>query len=204
MSQTSATVVPAADRKSNEAFAANMLESLNCNSCGAPLEIPASARFFKCNHCNANLQVHRSSSGTFTEAVEKLTEQTEALAEQVERLTEQNEVAEFDRRWDIERESFMIESKNGNRQLPTEGTAWASGIVAVGFGTLWTIFAIAITQSAPSFGPFAVAKVVFPLFGLFFIGFGIFSAMSAHQKSQNYRSAERNYRRRRSELQRGE
>ena len=37
------------------------------------------------------------------------------------------------------------------------------------FGVLWTILAIAITSSAPSDGPFVVAKVVFPLFGVFFV-----------------------------------
>lgn len=41
--------------------------------------------------------------------------------------------------------------------------------IAVGFGVLWTIMAIAITSGAPSHGPFAVAKIVFPLFGVLFI-----------------------------------
>jgi hypothetical protein len=148
------------------------------------------------------LQIHRSDHGTFTEAVDRLTETTEELAQQVEKLSEQNKLAELDRRWEIERQSFMIESKNGNQRLPTEGFAWGAGIVAVGFGGLWTILAISITQSAPSIGPFAVAKFIFPLFGLFFIGFGIFTAMSAHQRARNYRSSERHYRRRRDELQR--
>jgi len=177
-----------------------MLESLNCNSCGAPLEVPESARFVKCDHCKANLQIHRSGGGTFTEAVEQLTETTEDLAEQVARLTEHNELAALDRNWEIERESFMIQSMHGHRRLPTEGHIFASGIVAVVFGGLWTIMAIAITQSGPDFGPFSVAKVIFPLFGLGFICFGVFNALSAQAKAENYRRSEQQYQRRRREL----
>ena len=179
-----------------------MLESLNCNSCGAPIEIPASAQFVKCNHCHANLRIRRSGGGTFTEAVEKLQETTDQLAQQIDQLTQQNELAALDRQWEIEKESFKIQSKDGPSRLPTQGAAWAGGIGVVFFGGLWTILAFAMTQSAPNFGPFAAAKVVFPLFGLGFIAFGIFMAMSAHQAAQNYRSAERNYRRRRAELMR--
>lgn len=177
-----------------------MLESLNCNSCGAPLEVPSSARFVKCNHCNANLQVHRSDGGTFTEAVEKLTETTEDLAQQVEKLTRQNEIAELDRRWEVERRSFTIQAKDGQSHLPTERIARVGGIGAIVFGGLWTILAFSITQSGPNYGAFAVAKILFPLFGLGFIGFGVFNAISAHQKAQNYHRAERNFRLRRDQL----
>ena len=58
------------------------------------------------------------------------------------------------------------------------------------------------TDTVRDVGPFMIAKVVFPLFGLGFIAFGIFSAMSAHQAAQNYRSAKKKYQRRRAELMR--
>lgn len=177
-----------------------MLESLNCNSCGAPLEVPTSAKYVKCDHCNANLKVRRSGGGTFTEAVEQLTETAEDLAQQVAKLTAHNELAELDRRWRRDAQSFMITSKNGQRRLPTEGAAMAAGIGAVVFGGLWTVMAIAITQSAPDFGPFAVAKFIFPAFGFAFIAFGIISAVSVSSKAQDYRRAEERYRRRRREL----
>lgn len=41
--------------------------------------------------------------------------------------------------------------------------------IMAGFGMLWTILAIAITSSAPSEGPFIVAKIIFPAFGILFI-----------------------------------
>jgi LSD1 subclass zinc finger protein len=177
-----------------------MPESLNCNSCGAPLDVPTSARFVKCNHCNANLQVHRSDGGTFTEAVEKLTETTEDLAQQVEKLTRHNELAELDRCWEVERRSFMSQAKDGHSHLPIERVAWVGGIGAIVFGGLWTILAFSITQSGPSHGVFSVAKIIFPLFGLGFIGFGVFNAIFVHQRAQNYRRVERNYRLQRDQL----
>ncbi|MDQ7780689.1 MAG: hypothetical protein RDV41_13425, partial [Planctomycetota bacterium] len=40
---------------------------------------------------------------------------------------------------------------------------------AAGFGVLWTIIAVAMAGSMPDEGPFAVAKYVFPAFGVLFI-----------------------------------
>lgn len=177
-----------------------MLESLNCNSCGAPLEVPSSANFIKCDHCKANLKVRRSGGGTFTEAIEQLTETTEDLAEQVAKLTAQNELADLDRRWEMERKRYMVTPKNGHPHLPTQGHAMAGGIGAAVFGGLWTVMAISITQSGPDFGPFAVAKFIFPLFGVGFIAFGIISAVSVSSKAQDYRRSEDRYRRRRNEI----
>jgi hypothetical protein len=38
-----------------------------------------------------------------------------------------------------------------------------------GFGVLWIVMAVGITQSMPDHRPFSIAKVVFPLFGLLFV-----------------------------------
>ena len=40
--------------------------------------------------------------------------------------------------------------------------------IMAGFGVLWTVLAIGLTASAPSDGPFLVAKFVFPGFGVLF------------------------------------
>ena len=181
-----------------------MLESLLCNSCGAPLEVPVSANFVKCNHCNATLKVHRSSGVTTTEAIEKLRETTEGLAEQVQKLTRQNELESLDRRWEIERQSFMIRDREGGTRTPLRGFAWASGIAAAFFGCIWTIFAISLTSSAPNVGPFAVAKVIFPLFGIGFIVFGLFAAGMTHRKAKQLEEAERQYRRQRERILQGD
>ena len=149
------------------------LESLNCGRCGAPLEVPRTANYVKCNHCDSQLAIRRSPSATFTETVEQLAETTENLSEQVSELTRQNELAALDRQWERERESFMITDKDGGRHLPNEGMAALSGVIVVVFGCLWTVMAIAITWSAPDHGPFQVAKFAFPAFGVVFVIAGI-------------------------------
>jgi LSD1 subclass zinc finger protein len=181
-----------------------MLESLVCNSCGAPLEVPNSARFIKCNHCNTTLRIHRSEGSTSTEAIEKLAKTTEQLADQVERLTLQNQLEMLDRKWESERRSFMVRGKNGSRQMPAKGLAWASGAAAVLFGGLWTIMAIAITSSAPNEGPFRIAKFVFPLFGVAFILAGLFGSAMIFHRANQFESAQKEYYRRREDILRGE
>lgn len=177
-----------------------MLETLNCNSCGAPIEVAGSAKFFRCNHCNTNLQVRRTSGATFTESVDRLADTTEKLSGQVEKLTKQGELEALDREWEFERESFMIQDKRGNRHVPSGNGAMIGAFTVAGFGLLWTIMAVSITQLAPNFGPFAIAKVIFPLFGVGFIVFAIFGGISTKQKATQFRSAEREYQRKRIDL----
>ena len=176
------------------------VESLSCNRCGAPLEVPDTANYLKCNHCGAQLAVRRNASATFTETIEQLTETTENLTEQVSKLTRQNELEALDRQWQHDRESFMVADKHGRKRLPTEGMALMGGVASTVIGGLWTILAIGITSSAPNEGPFAIAKVVFPLFGLGFIGLGIAMAAYSHRQAKDYRAAHRRYRQQRAEL----
>lgn len=58
---------------------------------------------------------------------------------------------------------------------PSAFSAVGSGFAAV-FGVLWTIFAISLTKDSP----FTFAKIIFPLFGLVFIGMAI--AQAAYHK----------------------
>ena len=181
-----------------------MLESLLCNSCGAPLEVPDSANFIKCKHCNTTLKVHRSSRGTTTEAIEKLTETTENLAEQVQKLTRQNELERLDRQWEQERQTFTFRDQEGGSHLPAQRFAWIIGSTVAFFGSLWTFLAISITRSAPNVGPFAVAKVVFPLFGIGFIAFGIFLAVMMHRKAKQFDEAQTAYLQHRGRIMEGD
>ena len=169
-----------------------MIESLLCNSCGAPLEVPDSANFIKCNHCDTQLAIRRDNSVTFTETIDRLAKSTEALQEEVKQLSAQQAIADLDRQWQIEREGFYINGENGSRHLPSEGASVVGGIIAVGFGIFWTMGTL--SAGAPGF---------FPLFGLLFIGFGIFGAIHGHQKAGDYKAAEARYRRERSRLRKG-
>jgi hypothetical protein len=76
-----------------------MIESLCCNSCGGPLEVPGETRFLKCNHCVQSPAVKRSETATFTEAIEQLAEVTEDLAEDVASLKVNHDIFELDRSW---------------------------------------------------------------------------------------------------------
>ena len=162
-----------------------MFETLQCNECGAPLETPSVANFIRCNHCGANLAVRRSESTTFTEAIEKLHQTTEGLVQRVDLIARQNEVAELDRNWQIERESFMISTKRGQR-LPDEPSGIGAAFAAV-FGVFWTLIAFV------AFPPMA-------LFGIFFVIAAIFNGIKIQEKATAYKKAEENYRRRRAVL----
>ena len=176
------------------------VESLNCNHCGAPLQVPDSAKYVKCNHCASQLVIRREASATFTETVDRLSETTENLSEQVSKLTKQNELELLEKRWAGQRESFMIPDKHGIRHLPDEGSSLLSGVAIVVFGCIWTAMAIGITSSAPNFGPFQIAKVAFPLFGVMFVVFGVMQSVRHHQKAKEYRNALQRYQREREEL----
>jgi hypothetical protein len=178
------------------------LESLICNSCGAPLEVPLSAQYVTCVHCSTQLQIRRTGSVTCTEQLADLTEKTEELSERIDNLATDSKRSEIDSKWQIERESFMVKDGHGNSHIPTKGSSVASGIMVTVFGVFWVGMAIAITSSAPSSGPFAAAKVIFPAFGVLFIGFGIYTSRSNFEKAEKYKRAERRYHQRRDEADR--
>ena len=165
------------------------LTSISCGNCGAPLQVPPAARFVTCNHCRSQLAVKHSDTVTYTEKLEELDERTEELQEEVERLRYQSELARIDRDWEREKEQYMITDKNGRRREPSEIGSILGGVVAVGFGIFW--MAMASSQA----GGLA-------LFGIVFILFGIGASIYGYVRAQDFRRAERAYRRRRYGLHR--
>lgn len=176
------------------------LETLSCNSCGAPLQVPQSANYLKCNHCGQQLVVRRSESATFTEAIDRLTETTDSLSEQVEELSRQNRLAALDRHWEQDKESFMVSGKDGHRHLPNESGSLIGGIVIGVFGCIWTVMAIALLSGAPAVGAFSVAKFLFPAFGVLFVVFGVSASMRSYDKAAKYRAARLRYEDKRRQL----
>lgn len=88
------------------------------------------------------------------------------LEAELAELRAEKELERIDREWEAERQQFMVSDKHGHKQLPTTGGSFAVGAVGAVFGVIWTAMAIGITSGAPSFGPFAIAKVVFPIVGI--------------------------------------
>jgi hypothetical protein len=72
-----------------------------------------------------------------------------------------------------------------------------AAVVGGAFGVIWTVMAIAITSGAPDFGPFAMAKTVFPLFGVVFIVAAIGWGVYCYTRAQKYDAAFRAYQARR-------
>ncbi len=124
----------------------------------------------------------------------------EVLGEQLAQLRYQNEVAQIDREWEAERERYTFPTRYGTRMVPTPGMGIGTAVGTGFFGVLWTIFAFAITSDAPNFGPFIVAKFLFPLFGIGFTIAGIIYGISIHSRGMKYQQAYDAYLARRASL----
>lgn len=167
------------------------LESLTCNNCGAPLKVPESANFVKCNHCSTQLAIRRTESTTFTEQLGEITKKTDEIKQVVTELARQNKVAAIDRQWDREKEQFMIAGKDGRRHLPSETGAVFTGVA---FGVVGIIWCIAAFSSGSPMGVFGVVVVII----------GVVIAGVNYAKAEEYQKAHRRYRQRRTNAARAE
>lgn len=173
------------------------LLTLQCNQCGAPVQVANKTKFAQCLHCGASLAIHRTETAAYTDVVEKISETLEDLKSETEALKAERKLQALDKSWQAQQRSFEVEDKHGRRSIPTKEGSVIAGFMVAGFGLFWTVMAVGITSSAPSFGPFTVAKVAFPAFGIFFIGFGIFIAAKNYQLAERHASAARRYRQQR-------
>ena len=80
--------------------------SLNCNHCGAPLDVPAKAKYVTCGFCDSRLQVQHTGNTYSTTVIEQLVEQANQIQEDVEFLKRQAAIAELDERWKRQRSKF--------------------------------------------------------------------------------------------------
>jgi hypothetical protein len=107
----------------------------------------------------------------------------------LEEIKHQNDVAQLDREWALERDRYMVAGRYGYRYLPTRGMSLLGGIVIVGFGICWTMFAAGMG-----------APIFFPLFGVLFILMGIGVSVNAFIKATQYEQARQRYQARRARL----
>lgn len=177
------------------------IETLNCNECGALIQVPASARYVTCNRCGTHLTVQRTGIATYTEATRKppagaADPAVQEMAGRLERLERESELARIDREWEMERERYKVTSRYGRRYVPSAAAAVVMGVIAVGFGLFWTVMAFGMTAGvagAPGFGS------IFPLFGLVFIVGGAGVSIYQYNKAEQYQAALAEYQRRRAE-----
>jgi len=158
------------------------LLALNCNQCGAPLDVPAKARFVTCSFCNVRLQVQHQGSAVYTETLED-------IAEDVREIKHTLDVEQLDRAWEREREGFMIATKNGQRVLPTRGGSILGAVAMSVFGVIW----LSAAGSSGAAAPFLLLGVLIP-------AVGVYACIRAVGKAKEYEQAHEHYLERRKRL----
>ena len=71
--------------------------SLTCNHCGAPLEVPAKARFVTCTFCSSRLKITQEGNAAFTELLETLQDTTREIQEDIQTIKNQSFVGGISR-----------------------------------------------------------------------------------------------------------
>jgi hypothetical protein len=163
--------------------------SVNCNHCGAPLQVSPGTRFLTCSYCGSQLAIHQSGGAFYTEVLQDIDARTQRIEQDVQEIKRQNAIEQLDREWESRRQSFMVRNKDGSTRIPTTAGGIIGAFIAIVAGVAWMIFTS--SAGAPAF---------FPLFGLVFIGAGVFGAISSMTKATGYEQAEVFYQRRRQEL----
>ena len=163
--------------------------SLTCQKCGAPLAVAEGLRFVTCNYCHSQLEIVRNESSTHTQLLESLDRRSAEIVENLEVIKLQNALDQIDREWMMEREGHLVRDKEGGLREPNAGAGMVGGVVAVIFGVIW--MAVASSMGAP---------FPFPLFGLVFVAFALFTVITHSSKATAYKAARVDYERRRLEV----
>lgn len=162
------------------------VSSVNCNNCGAPLEVGPGTNFVTCSHCGARLAVKRTATSSYTELMEHIDRKTDAISAQLAEIARQNELERIDREWDQERQGYLTKTKNGNQTEPNAAAGIVVAVVMGLFAVLWMGFTG--TMGAPFF---------FPLFGFFFLGVAVFVGFASVTQAKKFTEAKARYEQRR-------
>jgi hypothetical protein len=166
--------------------------SVNCNGCGASLDVSAETRFVTCGHCGARLEIKQSANSTYTEMLEKLDRKTEEIADELAAIRRQNEVERIDREWERERKQYLTADRSGNLSEPSAVLGVVAAVVAGVFGLFWMAGAASMSGGES-----------FSLFGFVFISAAIYLGYVSVTKASAYEEAKRRYENRRAEAMDG-
>jgi DNA-directed RNA polymerase subunit RPC12/RpoP len=113
------------------------IESLSCNSCGAPLEVPQSANYITCNYCKARLTVKRTGSTAYTEVLDTIAGNTDQMAGDLRFMRLRHELELLDADWAQKSEELARQRKADGIKLlaakkKTEPSIFAVGLAIVG------------------------------------------------------------------------
>ena len=157
---------------------------VNCNNCGAPLEVSKRARFVTCGFCKSKLKIGHTDTSSFTEALED-------IRSELGKIRRQNDIETLDREWMQQRESSVRHHRNGQTGVPSVAAGVGMMIFTVTVGVIWMSFAISMGAPGP-----------FPLFGLVFAAFGVVTGLTVISRGKSYQRQASQYRRKRREMMR--
>ena len=175
--------------------------ALNCNNCGAPLQVPPGANFFTCSYRSARLAIKRAGGGAFTEVLEAIENRTQGMAQDIETIRLQNELERLDREWKMQEERYRVRGKDGEYSIPTKGGSIRAGLVMIGFGVCWMIVTssmVGLGRSGPDpaaigHEPFFSVLTLVPLFGLILIAAGIYTLVYGPARASAHENARRDF-----------
>ncbi|MBI1249754.1 hypothetical protein GC197_18160 [bacterium] len=104
---------------------------LNCQQCGAPLEIPVGLTHVTCAHCGAALVVRQQGSIYFTEKIKSLEKHTGRMQSEIDQLKRDQAIDQFEKSWKEKTSSDSLPQKD-DYILPMVG-AIALGIITLAF-----------------------------------------------------------------------
>jgi DNA-directed RNA polymerase subunit RPC12/RpoP len=173
------------------------LETLSCNNCGAPLDVPLAANYVTCAHCGSRLVVQRSASVHYTEVLERL-EQLDSRTHNVETellvIRLEKAIEELDDSWRVQSRKFAAIDKNGSASMPASGDFYYYIVLAI-IAVVASPFVFAYASSAmPPFLP-----VIVILFILLLI-ISIWGAIQTNRRYKAYVGFEARYKAERTSL----
>lgn len=174
------------------------LETLNCNNCGAPLQVSESANFVTCAHCGSQLAVKRTETAHYTEVLTRLDARTTEIARGLQELKRQSELNAIDEGWQEERQKYMITPSDEAPYLPDDKHVKRD---MIGYGVLGLLLLFGLGYlfyrvGASEFGP---AIVLFAVVVLVIAGLGVGRNLL---KAREYKRAQQAYSERRESVRR--
>ena len=106
------------------------LLSVRCNHCGAPLQIPADARFVTCMYCRSELTVQRTEGSVSTEVLQRIEQKTDRMADNLGVIRLQGELELLDREWQMKREKMLVRNRRGELTEPRDMSVLAGCAIA--------------------------------------------------------------------------
>jgi hypothetical protein len=151
--------------------------SVQCNHCGAPLEVGVHTRFVTCQFCNSSLEVKRTESTVFTEEVARIAENSEKMADSLEIITLQNEIERLDREWSA---SQPVSPGGGERWTSAGG-----GVAGLVFSVFFALVCFGMAGMAGSHGAPGFFVLVVVGMGIFALVTGVMAFFQSQKSSEN-------------------